>query len=128
MTEGKPKPSTGFRHFINSSKNSMNGFREAFKETAFRQELAFGVILVPLAWILPFSPIISALLNIAWLFMLTTELLNTAVEAVVDLCSPGYHELAKRSKDLASAAVTCAITVNAVAWLGAVLSLFVTKE
>jgi len=117
---GKPPAAKGFRHLVRSCGYSYNGFREAFKEAAFRQELACGLILLPLAWILPAGVFISAFLNICWFFLLTTEILNTAVEAVVDMASPGFHPLAKRAKDLASAAVTCAIVSNALAWAAAV--------
>lgn len=120
---GKPAPASGIKHFIRSCGYSYNGFKEGFKESAFRQELFFLIIVVPLAWCLPFPPMHSAFLTVCYLFLLVTELLNTAVEAVVDMASPGYHELAKRAKDLASAAVTCAITANAVAWLGCVIAL-----
>ena len=126
MTEqnGKPKPATGVAHFIRSCKYSLNGLKEGCKESAFRQELAIAVVVLPLAWILPFPPMHSAFLSACYMFLLTTELLNTGIEAVVDLASPGYHELAKRAKDLASAAVTCAITANVFAWLGCVLAFF----
>ena len=122
--EGKPPRATGFAHLIRSCKYSFNGFKEGCKEAAFRQELAFCIVVIPLAWLLPFPSMHSAFLTICYLFLLTTELLNTAVEAVVDLASPNYHELAKRAKDLASAAVTCAITANAIAWLGCILAYF----
>lgn len=116
---GKPPPAKGLAHFWRSCTYSCNGFKEACKEAAFRQELALGVIIVPLAWILPFSFMTAAILNICWLALLITELLNTAIEAVVDMTSPGYHELAKRAKDLASLAVACAIAINALAWFAA---------
>jgi diacylglycerol kinase (ATP) len=48
---------------------------------------------------------------------LLTELLNSAVEAVVDLASPGFHELAGRAKDLASAAVTISLVIYGASWL-----------
>ena len=64
---------------------------------------------------------VSVFLDCLWLFLLVTELLNTAIEAIVDLASPGYHELAKRSKDLASAAVGLAIATNVFAWGAAVV-------
>ena len=122
--EGKPPHATGIAHFIRSCKYSFNGFREGCKEAAFRQELAFCIVVIPLAWLLPFPPMHSAILTICYLFLLTTELLNTGIEAVVDLASPGYHELAKRAKDLASAAVTCAITANIFAWLGCIMAYY----
>jgi diacylglycerol kinase (ATP) len=114
---GKPAPATGLRHLLRSCGYTANGLREACREAAFRQELALGVIVLPLSWLLSFSPLVSLFLDSLWVFLLVTELLNTAIEAIVDLASPGYHELAKRSKDLASAAVGLAIAANLFAWL-----------
>ena len=122
--EGKPAPATGFKHFVRSCCYTANGLREACKESAFRQELALGVVLLPLSWLLRFPPMVSVFLDSMWLFLLVTELLNTAIEAIVDLASPNYHELAKRSKDLASAAVCLAIVANVVAWAAAVAVYF----
>jgi diacylglycerol kinase (ATP) len=56
------------------------------------------------------------LLNLLWLVLLAVELLNTAIEAVVDLVSPGYHPLAKQAKDFGSAAVFCLLLAWIVAW------------
>lgn len=114
---GKPPAAKGFKHLIRSCGYSAAGFKAACGEAAFRQELAFGVILVPLAWLAPISATQAIGLNICWLILLLTELLNTAIEAVVDMTSPNFHPLAKKAKDIASAAVTCAILINAVAWL-----------
>ncbi len=115
---GKPPPARGLAHLARSCRYSWQGFCAACKEAAFRQELACGVILVPLAWLLPIPVMHSVLLTIVWVGLLLTELLNTAIEAVIDLVSPGFHPLAGRAKDLASAAVTCAIVINALAWAG----------
>jgi len=120
---GKPAPATGLAHFARAARYTWRGLKAACGESAFRQELAAGAILVPLAWLLPFPALTSALLTICWLGLLTTELLNTAIEAIVDMVSPGYHELAGRAKDLGSAAVACAIAANAVAWLVALLGI-----
>jgi diacylglycerol kinase len=62
----------------------------------------------------------SLLLTLAWLGLLVVEILNTAIEAVVDLASPERHPLAKQAKDLASAAVTIAIVANILAWATAI--------
>ena len=122
--EGKPAPASGLKHFMRSCHYTANGLREAWRESAFRQELALGVVAVPLSWLLRFSPMVSVFLDCLWLFLLVTELLNTSIEAIVDLASPQYHELAKRSKDLASAAVCLAIVANGLGWLGALLTAY----
>lgn len=122
---GKPAPAKGLKHFCRSCGYSANGFREAWKEAAFRQEIVLGIIILPLVYFLLGHRISSvAVLFMFWMGLLVTELLNTAIEAVVDLASPNYHELAKRAKDLASAAVTCAITANITALLWIVTSYF----
>ncbi|MCQ2396290.1 MAG: diacylglycerol kinase, partial [Lentisphaeria bacterium] len=77
-----------------------------FHGVAFRQELVIGVVAVALAWTLPGLDVFwGVLLTLCWLLLPTTEVLNTAIEDVVDLASPGIHPLAKRAKDLGSAAV-----------------------
>jgi len=105
-------------------KFSLAGLRAAYtEEAAFRQEVWLALVLVPLAVWLPVSLVLKALLLISMLGVLVAELLNSAVEAVVDLVSPEFHLLAKRAKDTGSAAVLVALVVLAVAWGAALLSL-----
>ncbi len=73
--------------------------------SAFRQELALAACLVPAVPVLPVPPASAALLIGAVGLGLVFELLNTAIEAVVDRVSPDRHPLAKRARDAASAAV-----------------------
>lgn len=112
--------SHGLKHFFQACRYSADGLRYAIREAAFRQELIIGVITVPLARILPVPVVMSLLLTLAWLGLLVVEILNTAIEAVVDLASPERHPLAKQAKDLASAAVTIAIVANILAWATAI--------
>ena len=112
--------SHGLKHFFQACRYSADGLRDAVGEAAFRQELVFGAVAVPLAWFLPFPATMSLLLTLAWLGLLAVEILTTAVEAVVDLASPDRHPLAKQAKDLASAAVTIAIIANILAWITAI--------
>ena len=121
---GKPAPASGLKHFRRSCCYTANGLREACRESALRQELAGGVVAIPLSWLLHFPPMVAVFLDCLWLFLLVTELLNTAIEAIVDLASPDYHELAKRSKDLASAAVAIAIAANVLGWVAAIAFFF----
>ena len=74
------------------------------------------ILLIPLSILLPFELTQRLLLNGLWLILLSVELLNSAIEAVVDLASPEYHELAKRAKDMGSAAVLMVLTALGVAW------------
>ena len=85
---------------------SINGLRAAFNsEAAFRQELALFVFFLPILFYLHVSPVFKALLLFANSLVLIVELLNSAVEAIVDLASPEFHDLAKQAKDIGSAAV-----------------------
>lgn len=104
---------TGATHFIQAFGWSLSGFGSALKhETAFRQELFLSCILVPLAFWLGDSGVERALLVGSLLLTLVVELLNTAVESVVDRISQELHPLSGRAKDLGSAAVFISL-VNA---------------
>jgi diacylglycerol kinase (ATP) len=112
----KPPRFSGIEHFYRSCTYTAAGLKTACKEAAFRQELLLGLVAVPLSLLLPLDGILVLLLNLCWLAVLSCELLNTAIESVVDLASPAYHELAKRAKDLGSAAVMLALVNAAVVW------------
>lgn len=119
-----PKPRGGVARIFRAFFYSMAGLKSALQhEAAFRQDMMLGIVLVPLSLWLPFEPMTKVLLNVIWLMLLTTELLNSAIEAIVDMTSPGYHELAKRAKDMGSAAVFMMLTALTVAWVVALYPL-----
>ena len=95
----------------------MQGFSHAIKyESAFRQELALTIILLPVALWLGQSIVERALL-IAVLFMvLIVELLNSAIEAAIDRHGEEQHELSGRAKDLGSAAVFVSLVIVVLVW------------
>jgi diacylglycerol kinase (ATP) len=96
---------------------SIDGFAAALKhEHAFRQELFLAIVLLPLAIFLPLSLAEKALLIAVLLLVLIVELLNSAVEAVVDRVSLDMHDLSKRAKDLGSAAVLLSCTAVVIVW------------
>ncbi len=98
---------------------SIRGLRAAWRhESAFRQELALVSVLAIVAAALPVTWLERALLWGALLAVLVVELLNSALEAVVDLVAPDEHPLAGRAKDLGSAAVFGALLTCALVWLG----------
>ena len=111
------KGKTGIRRLMNAFGYSLEGFKAAFKhEDAFRQEVFLAVILIPLALYLE-SEALHRILMIGSIFLvLIVELLNSAVEAVVDRVSIERHALAKRAKDIGSAAVFVALTNVVVTW------------
>ncbi|MBQ4480411.1 MAG: diacylglycerol kinase [Victivallales bacterium] len=110
----------GLAHLIDAFKFSCEGLYAMRNETPFRIELVLGVLAVPLAWFLPGMDLVwRVILTLAWLALPTMEIVNTAIEAVVDLVSPDWHPLAKKAKDCASAAVFCVGVANVIVWLAA---------
>lgn len=108
---------TGLKRIINAFGYSMKGLRAAFKhESAFRQETALLIILLPLAILLGQNIIDYSILIGSLLLVLIVELLNSAVETVVDRIGDEHHELAGRAKDMGSAAVFISLLNVAVIW------------
>lgn len=100
---------------------SLNGLRFAiFNEAAFRQEVCIVVVLLVALLFLPLPFLWKGLLFFATTSVLVIELLNSAIESVVDIASPKYHDLAKRAKDLGSAAVLVSIVFSTILWGGAI--------
>lgn len=97
----------GIKQIINAGKWSMQGLAATFKhEASFRLELYLAVLLTPVAIYLSQSAMQLLLLLSCMLFVLILEIINSAIEAVVDMvCGDKFHELAKRAKDMGSAAV-----------------------
>jgi len=116
--ESPYKGKTGLRRLINATRYSLAGIAEAARhEDAFRQELLLAAVLVPLGLWLGHSGIERALLCGSVLLVLVVELLNSAVEATVDRISLENHQLAKRAKDLGSAAVMLALVATGLVWI-----------
>ena len=108
---------TGLRRIINAFGYSMKGLRAAFKyESAFRQETALLIILLPLAILLGQTVVDYSILIGSLLLVMMVELLNSALEAVVDRVSDEQHKLAGRAKDMGSAAVFIALLNVIVIW------------
>ena len=100
------KMRTGVDRVLHAFGYSMQGLKAAIRfESAFRQEAALAVVLLPAAFWLGRNWIEVALLAGSVLLVMIVELLNSAIEAVVDRVSLDLHELAKRAKDYGSAAV-----------------------
>ena len=114
---GPRKGTTGLRRLLNASRYSLDGLSAALSEAAFRQELLLAAVLVPLGVFLGATAMERALLAGSVLLVLVVELLNSGIEAAVDRVSLEDHALAKRAKDLGSAAVMLALFNAAVVWL-----------
>jgi diacylglycerol kinase (ATP) len=93
-------------------------------ETAFRQEALLFAVLLPVLLILPVSGVMKALLLLVNALVLIVELLNSALEAIVDKVSPEFDELARRAKDMGSAAVLLCLLVAAATWATALAGVF----
>jgi diacylglycerol kinase (ATP) len=116
--ESPYKGQTGFRRVVNATRNSLHGFVAAIRhEDAFRQELIMAAVLVPLALWLGANGFERALLIATVLLVLIVELLNSAVEAAVDRISFENHLLAKRAKDIGSAAVMLSLATAGIVWM-----------
>jgi len=107
-----------FRNFIASVRYSIEGFFAALRhEPSFREDLLFAILLVPLAIILPVNAVSTALMIASLILILIVELLNSATEWIIDYLRPEVHPLAKRIKDMASAAVFLAYISCIVIWI-----------
>lgn len=116
--ESPYKGKTGLRRLVNATGYSIAGLAAAARhENAFRQELSLAAVLVPAGIWLGGGGVERALLVGSVLFVLVVELVNSAVEATVDRVSLDDHNLAKRAKDLGSAAVMLSLLNVWVVWL-----------
>lgn len=124
MTNEKPqdanalKGKTGLRRLLNAFGYSLQGFRAAWQnEAAFREEAMLTIVLTPVALLLPVTGLEKLLLILSLLLLVLVELLNSAIEAVVDRIGPEIHPLSGRAKDLGSAAVLIACLILGLTWL-----------
>ncbi len=118
MQESPFKGKTGIQRLWNALGYSLQGLASALRhEEAFRLELLFAVVLVPAAFFVPASGTARALMIASVLLVLVIELINSALEAAVDRISLENHLLAKRAKDLGSAAVFLSLANAAAVWL-----------
>jgi len=108
---------TGIKRILNAAVYSWQGFVAAYRhEEAFRQELMLSIILIPTAFVLGDSGVEKALLIGSVVLLLLVEILNSALEAVVDRFGEELHKLSGRAKDMGSAAVFLAIVNLVVTW------------
>jgi diacylglycerol kinase (ATP) len=116
-----PQKKTGLSRIIAAFFYSIQGLQTTFKsEAAFRQEVTLFILLLPIVYLLPVSGELKCLLFLGNSLILIAELMNSAIEAVVDMTSPDYHNLAKQAKDIGSAAVLVAIITSVVIWCYAI--------
>jgi diacylglycerol kinase (ATP) len=118
MQESHFKGKTGVQRLRNALGYSLQGLASAFRhEDAFRQECLLAALLIAAAFLIPVAGTERALMIASVLLVLIVELLNSALEAAVDRISLEDHLLAKRAKDIGSAAVFLSLVNVAVVWL-----------
>ncbi len=108
----------GFTRLLRAFASSWQGLTGAFREeAAFRQELAFAALVIPLGLWLGHGPVERVLLTAPVFIILVVELLNSAIEATVDRIGLERHALAGLAKDIGSAAVLLSFVLLGFVWL-----------
>ncbi len=105
-------------HFFKNTTYALQGMKDVIAhETSFKIELAIAAVLLPLLLILDLELLYKLLMFMSLMGMLLAEVINSAIERVVDLVTLEHHEMAGRAKDVGSAIVFLSITVFVMVWL-----------
>lgn len=97
---------------------AVDGLKHAIKsETSFKLELAIALIVFPAIYFMPFEFVFKLILFITYFMIMIAELLNSAVENVVDLVTQKRHPLAKTAKDIGATAVLFAVVLHGLCWV-----------
>jgi len=116
---------SGIPRLVNAARYSMKGFKYAYRsEEAFRQEMWLTILLFPISIFVAESLVEWSLLIGSLLLLMIVELLNSAIEAVVDRVGDEWHELSGRAKDMGSAAVFLAMVIVFLFWCSVLISKF----
>ncbi|MHA2764868.1 diacylglycerol kinase [Vibrio harveyi] len=108
---------TGIRRILDATGYSLQGLKAAWiNEAAFRQELVLTLVLSITAFLLPVTMLERTMMISSLLLVVIVELINSAIEAVVDRVSDDWHELSGRAKDIGSAAVFVALVLALFVW------------
>ncbi len=100
----------GLKRILKAFIYSKDGFTSVFKsEEAFRQELIVCLLVLPILVFIPIKFLEKLILFISLFFVIFAELINTAIEVIIDRVSPDYHELSKKAKDIGSLLVLVSI-------------------
>ncbi|MCU0931631.1 MAG: diacylglycerol kinase [Serpentinimonas sp.] len=119
-----PPKRTGLSRVWHALRYSLQGLQAGWQEPAFRQEALLALLLLPGGWWLGQSWLEVVVLWATVVLVLVVELLNTAVESVVDRIGPEWHELSRRAKDMGSAAVLLSLLLCGATWLAAAIHRF----
>ncbi len=117
------KGTSGLQRILNATSYSLAGFKAAFQnEAAFRQIILINSLLIPLSFFMPVSRDEQVIMIVVCLLAIIVELINSAIEAVVDRVSIEQHPLSKNAKDMGSAAQFVALAIIALTWGACLIS------
>ena len=117
MFDNKNKPK-GLKRIYFASLNSLRALKWLYKnESAFKQELLLLIVVMPITFLFNISYVEQVILVLSIVFVIFTEIINTAIEAVVDRVGLDIHPLSGLTKDLASAAVMVSMLIATVIWI-----------
>lgn len=117
------KGTSGLQRILNATGYSLAGFKAAFQnEAAFRQIILINLLLIPLSFFMPVSRVEQVIMIVVCLLAIIVELINSAIEAVVDRVSIEQHPLSKNAKDMGSAAQFVALAIIALTWGACLIS------
>ncbi|ASW80930.1 diacylglycerol kinase [Vibrio anguillarum] len=109
---------TGIKRLFYATGYSIQGLKAAWlNEAAIRQETVTSILLITITFVLPVTKIEQIMMIGCLILVVIVELMNSAVEAVVDRVGSEWHELSGRAKDIASAAVLIALIFSAFTWM-----------
>lgn len=119
MTQKMNKPDRkGLARIVAATRYSIKGLQAAYRnEEAIRQELLAGIVVIPLAFVIAENGVELALLLGSAILIFLMELINSAIESVVDRISLEHHPLSGQAKDIGSALVMVGLLLFAVVWL-----------
>ncbi|WP_180159063.1 diacylglycerol kinase [Acinetobacter sp. YH01026] len=117
------KGTSGLQRILNATSYSLAGFKAAFQnEAAFRQIILINSLLIPRSFFMPVSRVEQVIMIVVCLLAIIVELINSAIEAVVDRVSIEQHPLSKNAKDMGSAAQFVALAIIALTWGACLIS------
>lgn len=118
-------PYTGLKRILKAFSYSFDGFVATFKsEAAFRQDLIVCFIGFGVLFFLPLDIFSKMLMSASLILILLMELINTAIEVVIDRISGDYHPLSKKAKDIGSLIVLLAFINATVIWGSLLISVY----
>lgn len=121
--ENTQKAKTGIDRIIHAAGISYKGFRSSLKEKAFKQEVFLACVMLPASFFVGKTWVETSLLAVVVFMVLIAEVINSAIEAVVDRIGPERHELSGAAKDMGSAAVALALVICSAVWATALFQL-----